>query len=118
VADGIDVDGGGMDMYPAETRTAITGFGSVARAIAATFEENLGVVAGLDSQLGQGTLGARAYMQYQPFVDQVVPQIRELNGACPGYADSGMTCVDRYEEQDRINQQNLQGVQGPAITNG
>jgi hypothetical protein len=118
VADGIDIDGGGMDMYPAEARATITGFGNVARAIATTFEENLGVVAGLDSQLGQGTLGARAYMQYQPFVDQVVPQLRELNTACPAYADGGISCVDRYEEQDRINQQNLQGVQGPTITNG
>lgn len=113
--DGIDINGGGIDMRPEATRAALTAFTGVAKAIADSFEQNLGVVAGLDSQLGKGTMGARAYMDYQPFVDQVVPQLRELNTGSQDYGNGGFKCVDRYVEQDRVNQANLQQIKPPVI---
>lgn len=112
---GIDVDGGGIDIYPEPARAAITEFKSVAAAIATTFEKNLGTVAGLDSQLGKGTLGAIAYQQYQPVVDKVVPMLRDLNTGSKDYADGGLKCVDRLVEQDRVNKGNLDSVQRPNI---
>lgn len=112
---GIDTDGGGIDLYPEQARAAITEMKTVATAIGETFESRLGQVAQLDSQLGKGTLGAQAYMQYQPAVDEAVPQIRELNTAAPAYADGGLRCVDTLVTQDQVNQQNLEGVQRPNV---
>lgn len=118
--EGIDVDGGGIDMFPDETKTAINALKAAIQTVGTTFETNLGTIAGLDSQLGGGgafrggTLGAVAYMQYQPAVDAIVPQVRTLITQSVSYGDDGLRCVDKYVNQDKTNKGIIQGAQPPS----
>lgn len=108
---GIDRDGGGIDMYPAQARTAIAALQKVATDIRATFEQRLREVTGLDSQLGNGQAGAAFYLKYQPFVDQVIPQLRELITSTEGHGANGISCVSQYVRQDMENRGVIQSVE-------
>lgn len=107
---GIDreLDGGGMDMYPDQTRTALTGFDQAVFRCEAKLQSLIGEIAGLDSQLGTDMFSATFATQYQPFVDGLVPQVNELNKSGRDYAANGFTCVNQYVQQDAANKATLQ----------
>jgi hypothetical protein len=109
---GIDreLDGGGMDMYPDQARAAINGFDQAVFRIEAKFKSLLGEIAGLDSQLGTDRFSADFAVQYQPFVDQLVPQVNELNKSGRDYAGSGHTIVNAYVQQDKENKATIQNA--------
>lgn len=108
---GIDIDGGGIDMFPDQAGAAIAAFQKVAADIQSMLDRRITQIAGLDSQLGKGQAGARFGMSYQPFVDQVVPQLRELVTATQGHGDNGMTCVSQYVRQDMVNRGIVENVE-------
>lgn len=107
---GIDIDGGGLDMFPEQARPGIEALVKVAADIRAMLDRRITEIAGLDNQLGKGQAGARFYLSYQPFVDAVIPQMRELIASTEAHGANGLACVDQYVQQDLENRGIVQSV--------
>jgi hypothetical protein len=102
---GIDIDGGGLDIFPDLAKGVISSLGTAGGTLHQAFETKLGEIAALDSQLGNGPLGEKAYWEYQPFVDSVVERIRDMKGPLDEKVANGNQCVDIYVEQDLKSKQ-------------
>lgn len=107
--EGIDRDGGGIDMHPDQAKAAITGLDQAAVACGDQITRRINDIAGLDSQLGTDLFGASFAMQYQPFVDELVPQVHELNLSVRDFANNGQLCAAEYVRQDQENRSTVQG---------
>lgn len=111
MAGGIDINGGGIDMYPEPTRAAITEFGAATAAIHANFDRRIGEIAALDGQLGKGRLGEQAARQYNPFMDQVRGEMDRLRPIAEQRTRDGLEVVDQYVRQDLENRELIRRTQ-------
>jgi hypothetical protein len=102
---GIDADGGGIDIYPDLTKGVVSAMGQEGNNIHDTWNRKLGEIAGLDSQLGKGPLGAKAYSEYQPFVDAVRKQMDDMKPPLDEKVRNGNACVDIYVAEDAKTKQ-------------
>lgn len=107
---GIDADGGGIDIYPDLTRTVVSSMGQEGNTIHEAWNRVLGEIAGLDSQLGKGPLGAKAYSEYQPFVDAVRKQMDDMKPSLDEKVRNGDACVDIYVAEDQKTKQAIENT--------
>jgi hypothetical protein len=102
---GIDADGGGIDIYPDLAQGVISALGTAGNEIHDAWNRKLAEIVALDSQLGNGPLGEKAYWDYQPFVDAVRKRLDEMKQPLDEKVANGNRCVEIYVEQDRKSRQ-------------
>lgn len=102
---GIDADGGGIDIYPDLAKGVISALATAGNTLHDGWQRKLGEIVALDSQLGNGPLGEKAYWDYQPFVDNVRGRLEGMKQPLDEKVANGNKCVDIYVEQDLKSKQ-------------
>lgn len=110
MADGIDVNGGGIDMYPDATSAAIAGLAKAAADFRQAWLGRLTLINGLDSQLGNGPLGQQFAPNYNNTVRQIVDGIDELGRRIEERVAFGDFAVKEYVAADQDNAQRFDNV--------
>ncbi len=103
MAEGIDLDGGGVDMFPSATSAAIAALGAAGAGFRTEWLGKLGEIAALDSQLGKGPLGRPFARQYIDAVKQIVDGLDELGRRIETRVQFGDRCVKDYVATDQEN---------------
>jgi hypothetical protein len=109
VAEGIDLNGGGVDMFPSATSSAMASLGAAGAGFRAEWLGKLGEIAAIDSQLGKGPLGRPFARQYIDAVKQIVDGLDELGRRIETRVDFGNRCVREYVATDQENARIMRG---------
>lgn len=108
MADGINLDGAGIDMFPGETSSVVTGIGEAGTRFREGWLGMLGAIAALDSQLGNGPLGRVFAADYIPSVRQIVEALDELGRRLEERVRFGHYAVNEYVTTDQNAAQGYQ----------
>jgi hypothetical protein len=110
MAEGVNVDGAGMDMRPSDTSAIVETLAEAARALRQNWLGKLAEIAGLDSQLGNGPLGRQFAAEYNVSVRQLVEAVDELGGHLQKLVDFGRYSVNEYVATEQSNAQRLNNL--------
>jgi hypothetical protein len=105
MADGVDVDGGGIDMYPDATNAALAALAGVAASFRQAWLGKLTTINGLDSQLGKGPMGRAFAPDYNASIQSIVDALDELGGRVEERVRLGTAAVGEYIKADQDNAQ-------------
>jgi hypothetical protein len=109
VADGIDLNGAGIDMFPSATSAAVAALGKAGTDFRTEWLGELGKIAALDSQLGQGPLGRPFARQYIDAMKQIVDGLDELGRRIETRVTFGNNCVRDYVATEQENTRLMRG---------
>ncbi|MBB4906427.1 hypothetical protein [Actinophytocola algeriensis] len=110
MADGVDVDGGGIDMYPDAAAAAVAALAATAANFRQAWLAELGKINGLDSQLGKGPMGRDFAPQYNNVIRQIVEALDELGRRIEERVTFGNFAVAEYRKADDDNAQRFDSV--------
>jgi hypothetical protein len=104
---GIDRDGAGIDMYPSATARIMADLAKAAADVKSGWEAHIGVIAGLDGQLGHGPLGRPMVKQYNDGVRQIREGVDQVQGQVDHLSTTGTQAVADYRAADAASAQNF-----------
>ena len=111
MADGINLDGAGMDMRPGETSAIVASIQEAAATVRQAWVAALGPIAALDTQLGKGPMGRQfAAENYNPSVQQLVAAMDQLGASLEEKAGFGAHSVREYTATEEHNAQQINNV--------
>lgn len=104
---GIDVDGVGIDMYPAPAGKMMSDLGKILTDAQEIWGRADGRIAALEGKLGDGPLGKEAMKQYRPAAEQLREIIADMLGSFAKLSDAGTKAVPTYINSDHRAGQNF-----------
>jgi len=110
MAEGVNVDGAGMDMRPSAVSAIVATLAEAATSLRQAWVGKLGEIAALDSQLGNGPLGRQFAPQYNASVRQLVEAVDELGRRLQQLVDFGRYAVNEYVATEQANAQRLNNL--------
>ena len=111
MADGINLDGAGMDMDPGAASAIVASIQEAAATVRQDWVAALGPIAALDQQLGKGPMGeAFARDNYNPSVQQLVAAMDAYGASLEEKAGFGAYSVREYTATEEHNAQQINNV--------
>lgn len=105
---GVDVDGAGIDMYPAPAQKMMGDIADVLTAARETWTRSNAKMLGLESKLGEGPMGEPMREQYNPAAKQLREFIAEMVQRLARLSDAGTKAVPIYVNQDQAAGQHFE----------
>ncbi len=98
---GIDLNGAGIDMYPAQADGLVTAVGTAQSTLDAAWQPKLGQIMALSGQLGRGPMGRALAAQYNPAETQIVDGMATLKTRVDELVADGHAAVQDYVRTDQ-----------------
>jgi hypothetical protein len=98
---GVDVDGSGIDMYPAPAGKMMADIAAVLADAQTAWTAADGRILALEGRLGGGPLGRPVAEQYNPTAQQIREFVTEMLDRLGKLSDSGTKAVPLYVDTDQ-----------------
>jgi hypothetical protein len=97
---GKDVDGAGIDMYPAPAEQMMKDIAAVVTNGKTQWASANGRISSIEGKLGQGPLGRPVAKQYNPTAKQIRDAVNEMLKQTQKLSDAGAKAVPMYVNAD------------------
>lgn len=98
---GIDLNGAGIDMYPAQTDGLVTAVGTAQSTLDGAWKPKLDQIMALSGQLGKGPMGRALAAQYNPAEKQIVDGMTTVKTRVDELVTDGHAAVQDYVKTDQ-----------------
>jgi hypothetical protein len=98
---GVDIDGSGIDMYPAPAGQMMIDIAQALNAAQTTWDTANERILGLEGGLGNGPLGRPVAEQYNPTAAQIREFVTDMLRRLTGVSETGSKAVPMYIDTDQ-----------------